>query len=186
MRLGDSRTSLMAAGLGVGIAIGCILAGFLSRGRVSFRTVRFGAGGIVLSLAATAWLGAGIHPSEAGNPPPPESFAQLLIPLSTEEAIGRLLMVGVGLSAGLFIVPLQVFMQTRPPHDQKGRMIGAMNLINWIGIVGSAAFYALGVGVLEGLSRAGTPVDVSWIFAALAALLLPVALFFHPRDERLS
>ena len=40
---------------------------------------------------------------------------------------------------GLFIVPLQVFMQARPPEDQKGRMIGAMNLVNWIAILFAAA-----------------------------------------------
>jgi hypothetical protein len=184
MLLGDSRTSLMAACLGVGIAAGCILAGFVSRGRVSFRMVRWGAWGVVLSLAATAWLGAGIHPS--GSPPAAESFWQLFVPRSGAEWIARALMVAVGVSAGLFIVPLQVFMQSRPPQDQKGRMIGAMNLINWIGIVGSAAFYFAAIATFEAVEQRGLQIEVSWIFAALAALLLPVAVFYRPRDEQLA
>ena len=186
MLLGDGRTSLMTACLGVGIAVGCMLAGFVSGGRVSFRMARCGAWGIVLTLAATAWLGAGIHPAESGSPPAPEPFLQLVVPRSVEETVARCLMTVVGFSAGLFVVPLQVFMQSRPPNDQKGRMIGAMNLINWIGIVGSAAFYFAAVAVFDSLNRSGSRVEASWIFAALAVLLLPVALFFHPRDERLG
>jgi acyl-[acyl-carrier-protein]-phospholipid O-acyltransferase/long-chain-fatty-acid--[acyl-carrier-protein] ligase len=201
MLLGDARTSLMAACLGVGIAIGCIVAGLISRARVSFRVTRVGAWGVVLSLAATAWLGAGIHPASTGTTPPAppetllaaegpsaavEPFTQLLVPRSIEEGIARCLMTVVGLSAGLFIVPLQVFMQLRPPQDQKGRMIGAMNLINWIGIVLSAAFYFAALELFAALNRTGLRIEVSWIFAALAALLLPVALFYHPRDEWLA
>ena len=50
-------------------------------------------------------------------------------------------LVGVGLFAGFFYVPLAVFMQVRPPTEKKGRMIGAMNLVNWIGIMLAAGFY---------------------------------------------
>ena len=90
-------------------------------------------------------------------------------------------------AAGFFIVPLQVFLQARPPADQKGRMIGAMNLINWIGIVLSAVFYQVCISLLDAFQVRG-PADslqVSWIFAALAVLMLPVALFYRPRDEEL-
>jgi acyl-[acyl-carrier-protein]-phospholipid O-acyltransferase/long-chain-fatty-acid--[acyl-carrier-protein] ligase len=208
MLLGDSRTSLLAACLGVGIAVGCILAGVLSRHRIDFRMVHMGAWGVVLCLAAVTWLGAGIHPEQVSPPmdPPavevsgargaapvtvdgsasPEPFLQLLVPLSWQESLARVLMIGVGLSAGLFIVPLQVFMQSRPPHDQKGRMIGAMNLINWIGIVLSAAFYWAAVAFQEAVHRTGTRIEISWIFAALALLFLPVAVGFRPRSERLD
>jgi acyl-[acyl-carrier-protein]-phospholipid O-acyltransferase/long-chain-fatty-acid--[acyl-carrier-protein] ligase len=188
MLLGDSRTSLMTACLGVGIAIGCILAGVLSRHRVEFRLVRVGAWGVVLCLGALAWLGAGVDGQGTKDKGQgmelrgdPESFSELLVPRTWDESLARLLMIGVGLSAGLFVVPLQVFMQSRPPGDQKGRMIGAMNLINWIGIVLSAAFYWAAVRLIEVLGRTGTRIEVSWIFASLAALMLPVAVFYRPR-----
>jgi acyl-[acyl-carrier-protein]-phospholipid O-acyltransferase/long-chain-fatty-acid--[acyl-carrier-protein] ligase len=80
-------------------------------------------------------------------------------------------------------------MQARPPAGQKGRMIGAMNLINWIGILLSAAIY----GVCSSLfthsptTEGGTPVStISWTFAVVSAMMLPVALFFRPRDEELT
>jgi len=82
----------------------------------------------------------------------------------------------LGVWGGFFAVPLQVLLQSRPPEDQKGRMIGTMNLINWIGIVFSAGFYHLGSAHLPA---------ISWIFAALAALMLPVAMFYRPKDSEL-
>ena len=38
-------------------------------------------------------------------------------------------------------MPLQVFMQSRPPADKKGRMIAVMNQANWIGILLAVAIY---------------------------------------------
>lgn len=128
--------------------------------------------------------GAEDQPLAAGDAgdPSPETFWALLVPRSLTETLARVLLTGVGFFAGLFIVPLQVFMQARPPDDQKGRMIGAMNLVNWIGIVLAAFFYG---GVSAAFAApAGTESDVplSWIFAVLAALLLPVAAFYRPAD----
>ena len=85
----------------------------------------------------------------------------------------RFTLAGLGLFAGLFVVPLQVFMQSRPPEDQKGRMIGAMNLVNWIGILLAAGFYQLCVTVFE-LEDVG--ISISWIFAITSLLLIPVAI----------
>jgi len=93
----------------------------------------------------------------------------------------RLTLTGLGLFAGLFVVPLQVFMQARPPEDQKGRMIGAMNLVNWIGILLAAGFYQVCTMLFE---DAG--VSISWIFAITSMLLLPVAILYRPREESLD
>ena len=72
-------------------------------------------------------------------------------------------------------------MQARPPEDQKGRMIGAMNLVNWIAICFAAAFVAIAQGHF-----ARGDLGVHWIFGVMAMILLPVALFYHPPDEELS
>src|SRR5690606_27404500 len=56
-------------------------------------------------------------------------------------SLGVLTMLGV--FTGFFAIPLQVFMQSRPPDDKKGRMIAVMNLANWIGIVLSGVLYSL-------------------------------------------
>ncbi|MEX0715784.1 MAG: MFS transporter [Planctomycetaceae bacterium] len=171
LHVGDGRTSLLASCMGVGIAIGCAVAGKASHERVSFRLVHLGAWGMVATLAAMAGLG--------------------LAPLSVAalEWLARLDLMLAGFFAGLFVVPLQVFMQARPPEDQKGRMIGAMNLINWIGIVLAAGFFGLctwAFGEQAALARAGVDAPVSWTFAVLALVLLPVALFYHPREESLE
>jgi MFS family permease len=109
----------------------------------------------------------------------PESFVAVLVPGSRFEWIARGLLIGVGLFAGFFYVPLAVFMQARPPAELKGRMIGAMNLINWIGIVLSAVFF----GAAESLCGSVLHVRLCWIFGMCAVVMLPVALFYRPNSQ---
>jgi acyl-[acyl-carrier-protein]-phospholipid O-acyltransferase/long-chain-fatty-acid--[acyl-carrier-protein] ligase len=92
-----------------------------------------------------------------------------------------ILLIGAGLFAGLFSVPLQVYIQAMAPEHLKGRMIGAMNLINWIGIVLSGAFYAISskILVLTGFSP-------NAIFGAIATVILIAAVTFPMRDESLE
>ncbi|MEM9657351.1 MAG: MFS transporter, partial [Planctomycetota bacterium] len=90
------------------------------------------------------------------------------------------LLVGLGAFAGLFVVPLQVFMQSRPPENKKGRMIALMNLCSWIGILISAVL----VIVIDLVQQAlAWPKSTSFLF--IAAIMLPVALFYRPKDEML-
>ncbi|MGQ0635848.1 MAG: MFS transporter [Planctomycetaceae bacterium] len=159
LALDDERTSFMLGFLVIGISIGCAAGGWLSHERVEFRLVSWGAWGMVAGLALFAVWGS--------------------VAPGVEEALrgSRGLLFEMGCAAGLFTVPLQVFLQSRPPVDQKGRVIGAMNLVNWIGILLSAVVY----GALERIVTAlGGP--ISWVFGALALLLLPVALLYRPRE----
>jgi MFS family permease len=176
MNFGDSRTSLMAACLGVGIAVGCVIAAKASHKRVSFRLVNIGAWGIIGSLLAAGVMGMLFEPLV--NAPVKESFWSIMIPRFPGEWAGRIVLTILGVFAGLFVVPLQVFMQTRPPRGQKGRMIGAMNLANWIGIVLSAAFYLAGDAFCKAVN-----IPYSGIFIALAVVMVPVAVFFRPQLE---
>lgn len=181
MQIGDSRTGLLASCVGVGIAFGCVLSGKLSKNRVRFELVTVGAWGMVLMFAAIAWLGTGIVPPAAQTiKTAPASIADLLWPVSGTEFLARLLLTGMGIFAGIFAVPLQVFMQARPPEDQKGRMIGAMNLINWIGILASAGFYAICSQIFNSPSH-----PISWTFAVMSVVMLPVAILYRPRDGTL-
>ncbi len=89
-----------------------------------------------------------------------------------------LLLIAMGVSSGVFAVPLQVFLQHRPPRELKGRMIAAMNLLTWIGIFLSApAYFAC--------SHQFTSQHITWSFLVMAALILPVALFYRPENEEL-
>jgi acyl-[acyl-carrier-protein]-phospholipid O-acyltransferase/long-chain-fatty-acid--[acyl-carrier-protein] ligase len=178
----DGRTSLLAACMGVGIAAGCILAGKVSKKRVNPRLVTVGAAGIAICLFAVTWIGPREMISAASAAETvPESLWQLMVPKSQDEWLARMALTGLGCFAGFFVVPLAVFMQARPPEDQKGRMIGAMNLVNWIGIVLAAFFYQAAVRMLE---RLGQP--VSWMFLLLAMCMLPIALFYRPPTAELS
>jgi acyl-[acyl-carrier-protein]-phospholipid O-acyltransferase/long-chain-fatty-acid--[acyl-carrier-protein] ligase len=179
--LTDTRASVMTACIGFGIAAGCAVAARLCRGKVRFGVVTLGGWGIIacfLLTIAIGWLGAAPLPQEPAaqqNAPAPAAA-----PDNPAQWPSYLVMVALGLSAGLFAVPLQVFLQVRPPKELKGRMIGAMNLVNWIGIVMSAGVYA-GLALLVRDSR-----QYALIFGAAALMLLPVALFYRPKDEVLD
>ena len=128
-----------------------------------FGLVRLGAWGLLGCLAAVAALG-----------------ASDLSVIAVERSCWGVLTL-LGLFGGLFVVPLNVMLQSRPPSDQKGRMIGAMNLFNWVGILCSAGFFLCAQKVLH---SAGW--KESWTFAGAAVILLPVALFYRPAEARLE
>jgi MFS family permease len=160
--IGEDRTSLLTASVGLGIAVGCILGGYLSQGRVNRKVVTTGAWGIVISLALMSmpgrdhqhWLGFW------GSIP---------------------VLILVGLSAGMFIVPIQVELQSRPPREEKGRMIATMNQFSWIGVILGAVLYSV---CLKLLNATGWP--RSTVFGITALLILPVAILYRPKDDKLG
>jgi len=157
MGFSDRQTSFLAACMGLGIAIGCAMAGKISKHRINFRLVTFGAYGMSGSFVLIAFL-------------------PIVSPAVCTVEIGmQILLIALGISGGFFAVPLQVYLQARPPEDQKGRMIGTMNLVNWIGILLAAGYFFL-------CSLLFTPERISWSFLTLAGLLLPIALFYRPKD----
>ena len=220
LKLNDLATGAMAASTGLGIAIGCVLAGLLSKDRVRGWLVRTGSWGLTLSLAVLALPGPGFdtvreeirqhkqarietvrsqsgtvadtvvrtpssgrespdHDSDSHGPTSTDPFRRgsLLGPYGSVIAL-----IAVGLFAGFFSVPLQVFLQASAPSDQKGRIIGAFNLLNWIGIAGSGAVYSLGRSLL--IERMELPHASLFGFAAL--LMLPVALFYRPPETTIE
>ena len=162
--LADRQTSLLVACLGVGLAIGCALAGRISAGKVKFRLVRVGAVGM-----AGCFLLLGL-------------MKHLSLPSHLASWLTGTSLVTLGIFAGLFAVPLQVFLQARPPEDQKGRIIGAMNLLNFIGIFLASAFYHVGQQLV--IKPLGLP--PGQLFFAPAGAMLLVALFYRPQDADLG
>ena len=154
----EGPTSILAACMGIGIAVGCAIAGSLSKSKVNFRLVKIGAWMLVVILAILAIPGGGKW--------------NLLHYPGTAVAL-----VLLGVFAGFYAVPLQVFLQTRPPESLKGRTIATTNLANWIAIVASAGVYALFDVVVQWLS-----VPRATIFALTALLMLPVAIFYRPQE----
>lgn len=161
----DLITSTMTATIGLGICIGAVAAGRLSQGGASPGLVRVGAWSIVVLCLLMA-----LAPSR-----------ELLLRASETVGMGTTLapvyvgLAAIGMAAALFAIPLQVFLQDRPPADQKGRMIAAMNLMNFIAIAISGVTYGLFDVIIR---EAGWPRAV--VFAMMALLMAPVALFYRP------
>jgi MFS family permease len=162
LKVGEWWTSLLVTVISVGIAAGSLVAGLVSGGTANPRVLRGGAIGIAACLFILAIPGG---PNR-----------QLL------DYWGSLAMLTLaGVFTGMFAVPLQVFLQARPPDADKGRMIATQNLFNWIGILASAGIYYGGNWLLE---RAGWP--PSGMFAMTALFMLPVAIFYRPTQQDLA
>ena len=160
--LDELRTSILAASIGVGTAIGCMLGGYLSRDRISRSVVTGGAIGTVVALAIMCLPGG--------------ANGHLL---GFYGSIPVLILLGA--FSGMLIVPVQVALQSRPPREEKGRMIATMNQISWVGVILGAIVYKICILVL---GVTGGP--RSLIFGMTALLMLPVALLYRPNDEALA
>lgn len=185
MKLNKTRTSLIAASVGVGIAVGCVIAGFSSRGgsRDGSRWTTRGSWMIVGSLLLITALGSGLlgRPIESADRTQP--LLACLVDADPIEWSLRTAMLLLGISAGVFVVPIQVFLQSKPPAEQKGRLIGAMNFMTWIGILASAIY----LGVFNWLCGVLSPPEESLKyqylgFLSLAIFMLPVAMFYRLPD----
>lgn len=180
--LSKTRTSLLAAAIGVGIAAGCVVAGFANRGQAAngARWTNRGSWMIFLSLTGIALLGSGI----LGVPVPSlhlkqESLSSSLFVANQSEWALRAAMLLLGISAGVFVIPVQVFVQQVPPAELKGRMIGTLNFMTWMGILASAAFLFVMNKTLAVIWEEESQGLQYLTFAALAVFMLPVAVFYR-------
>ena len=174
-KLDNSNTSFLLSSISIGIAAGFVLAGKLSAGVVNFGLVRIGALGLAVTLFLLSLPGgqpATVLPEEPGLAAS-RDWSHLLGHQGSQVAL-----VFAGFFAGFLALPVQVFLQSRPPQEMKGRVIGTMNLVNWIAIIIAAVvFYPLAGYLLAslGLPKFG-------IFGLTGLLLLPVAIF-HRSDK---
>jgi MFS family permease len=159
LELPDKQTSFLVACIGIGIALGAVLAGKLSRGRVDFRVMRLGGMGLVVTLCVMALPGP--HHGHL---------------LGFWGSIPGLIL--TGMFAGMYAIPLQVFMQSRPPENLKGRMIAVMNQANFAAILVSGFVYGLFDGIVRLLHWNRSP-----IFGMTAVVMLLAVLLYHPRDD---
>jgi acyl-[acyl-carrier-protein]-phospholipid O-acyltransferase/long-chain-fatty-acid--[acyl-carrier-protein] ligase len=163
LEIKEAATGILGACAAIGIGIGCAAAGRLSQGRFDARLVTGGLYGMIVMLTLLALPG----------------------PLRGDTLLGvfgsGVVLVLLGASAGLFAVPLQVFLQATAPVDQKGQIIGTMNLCNWIGILLSAVLHRTTTLLL-----AWTDWPPNRVFLVGVALLLPLALWYRPRSRPLN
>ncbi len=158
LKQGDAKTSIMAATISAGIAFGSVAAGSLSKNQFSPRVLKSGAIGMVVCLTLLALPSYGEHNHLLGFY---GSIAILIL---------------LGGFTGLFAVPLQVFMQSRPPAPIKGRMIATQNLLVWIGITLAGAIYLLLDSFFEWL---GMP--KCSMFGVTALFMLCIVVLYRPK-----
>ena len=82
----------------------------------------------------------------------------------------------LGIGGGMFGLPLQTYVQLKPPSGEKGRVVSATSFVNWIFIFGSAAFY--------GLTSATLPIN--WIPGLLLLMVLGLLLYLPRRLARIT
>jgi acyl-[acyl-carrier-protein]-phospholipid O-acyltransferase / long-chain-fatty-acid--[acyl-carrier-protein] ligase len=110
----DLHIGLMATCLAVGIGAGSLLAGRLSGDKVELGLVPLGCA-LMGVFSIGLYLAHGSYPA-----------SMLMLTL-------------LGLAAGLFIVPLNAFLQQRAGDREKGRLIATNNFYNTIGLLLAAA-----------------------------------------------
>jgi acyl-[acyl-carrier-protein]-phospholipid O-acyltransferase / long-chain-fatty-acid--[acyl-carrier-protein] ligase len=158
-----TKTPLLIA-LVVGIGAGSILAGIWSRGKVELGILPLGALGVALS----SLLLFTVH-GEIFNP-----TVALQLSFGLIAACGLLLTLGI--SAGLFSVPLESYLQHHSPPKTRGSILAAANFLIFAGILlFSVLFAVLRVPFHEGppslpahLAQPDDPRHVEAISAAVA------------------
>ncbi len=149
--LNDLQIGLMNASLGVGIGLGSVGAGWLSGDKIELGLIPMGAIGMTLCLFGLSFT-------------------------TSSVLTAFLVMILVGLFAGLFIVPLNALLQELPEKHEKGRLIATNNFFN-----GAAMIIAvLIVGFLQGVAKL-RPDNIMFIFACLTLVFSIITLSFNPR-----
>src|SRR5579862_965354 len=151
MKVDEVRVGLMVTSLAVGIGAGSLAAGRLSGDKVELGLVPLGS----LGMGVSSILLYGLAPSWTG----------VIIALAL-----------LGFSSGLFVVPLNAFLQQRSGDNEKGRLIATNNFLNMIGILlASGALWTLH-------DKAGIPADKIILAAGIFTLLATVYCVNLVRD----
>jgi acyl-[acyl-carrier-protein]-phospholipid O-acyltransferase/long-chain-fatty-acid--[acyl-carrier-protein] ligase len=158
LALDMESTSILVGMIAVGIMIGAPLGGFLCRVLPSHRSVTIGLWGIVLCLVLLGfWKGNALF-------------------LSVN--LTRVVLILLGISAAIYSIPLQVFLQERPPNQLKGRMIATMNQANFLGMMMAGPLYQLFLQIAKWLNY-----PVSSVFWMIGIMVVPLAIFYRMGDK---
>ena len=149
--LGEADRNPYLLAVVVGIALGSVLAGLISRGRIELGLVPFGAIGIALFSLLLAFS--------------PSDFIGDTI-WSGPSLYVCFLLTGLGMSAGLFDTPLTSYLQFNSPIDKRGTLLSATNCMAFTGILVTMGLLLLFtkptfVGSVSNLSNAVTTASLS-------------------------
>ncbi len=126
--INQDQVSPLLAVLVVGVGLGSVLAGLWSGGKVELGILPLGAGGLALfsfllwTVEGSLWMA------------PTEQITASFI-----AACACLFMLGI--SSGLFDVPLAAFMQHRSPTEHRGAILAASNFLTFGGMLAASFGY---------------------------------------------
>ncbi|MES2437796.1 MAG: MFS transporter [Verrucomicrobiota bacterium] len=149
--LKPTEQAWLQAALSLGIGVGSMLAGRLSRGRIEYGLIPPGAALMALAGVALGWPGIS----------------------KTGFEIGLALL---GLGGGLFIVPIVSVLQHRPSAQTKGAVQGAASWLSWVGIAAAAVTQT----VLSGPAHLSYS-QVFWVCGAVAGMAGLFVVWSRPR-----
>jgi acyl-[acyl-carrier-protein]-phospholipid O-acyltransferase / long-chain-fatty-acid--[acyl-carrier-protein] ligase len=147
----------------VGIAIGSLLCSRILGGRLSARTVPWGALGIAV-FSIDLWAA-----SPAAMPIAALTGLAGFVAAPTHWRILADLL-GIAMSGGIFIVPLYVLLQAASPPAQRARAIAANNVVN-------AAAMVIAAAATMALLAAGVGVPGLFLLTGAATLLIAAAFW---------
>lgn len=149
--------------LTIGIGGGAVLAGILSRGKIELGLVPFGAVGIAVASMCLAFVPGGT----AGHPAVSGYYWTCFW------------LVAMGMTAGLYDIPLQAFLQDRSPHESRGSIMAAYNFLAFGGMLAaSGVFWVLSSPAMLDLS-ARTVFFLGGLVTLPVTLLIVRKLPFH-------
>ena len=164
LRVPQECVAILVIALSLGLALGALLAGQLSRGRIVLKLVPIGTLFIVLFSAALFFT------------------PTVLVPEGKEVAScftkgfffasGGLFLLGI--SAGLYDVPLLATLQTKSPEEHRGRILAAYNFCSFAAM----AIFSVVQGFLAsppGFKERG--LSATHIWALCAILTLPILVY---------
>lgn len=146
--LSEAQSGYLFVAAALGIGAGSLLAGRLSGRTVEFGVVPVGAAGLTVA-----------------------TFALHAVPPHLPSVLA---LVGLfGVSAGLFIVPLQAFIQLRAPAEHRGSILAASSFLSWVGALLASALLWLLSGPM-GVSPGGafTVLGVTTLILSLITLFV--------------
>ncbi len=121
LRVDETHVSYLQAAVAIGIGIGSVAAGYLSRGKIEYRLIPIGSLGMTI-------------------------FAALLYRYGVSMASAGTLLALLGFFGGFFAVPLNAAIQHRPKASDKGGVVAAANFWSFVGIFLAAGAYRLFTG----------------------------------------
>ena len=178
--LNNFETSLMVAATSLGIALGSVTVGWMSKGKVRLGLIVPALLMLIISLAGIALIPA-YAPSDAeialfnqlkNQPALLQSVAVIPHASTSSCTLAFSLFFLVGIASGFFSVPLLAFIQARPAISEKGRVFAAVNWLNWVFILTSAIAYGIGMKIFSS--------QANMIMAALAGMTIIMGLLLLP------